>query len=70
MLTKTIDSAFCNKYNSSYENYNSNNRCYCCNRTYSFHVCGHLESGFKLFKIDNGFYPETRQDIESLISIR
>ncbi|NIP37627.1 MAG: type II secretion system major pseudopilin GspG [Candidatus Dadabacteria bacterium] len=29
---------------------------------------GNLESGLKLFKIDNGFYPETQQGLEALVS--
>lgn len=29
---------------------------------------GNLESGLKLFKIDNNFYPETQQGLEALIS--
>ena len=29
---------------------------------------GNLESGLKLFKIDNSFYPETGQGLEALVS--
>lgn len=28
---------------------------------------GNLESGLKLFKIDNGFYPETQQGLDALV---
>ncbi len=28
-----------------------------------------LESGLKLFKVDNGFYPETQQGLQALISM-